>query len=106
MKYLVILFVVSSVTSQKIAAQAPTIVAEDAQLIKIADHFEFTEGPAVDSRGNVYFTDQPNDQILKWSVDGELEIFLTPSGRSNGLYFDSGGQLICMCGCIGSIMEN
>ena len=87
MKYLVILFVVSSVTSQKIATQAPTIVAEDAQLIKIADHFEFTEGPAVDSRGNVYFTDQPNDQILKWSVDGELEIFLNAIGSFQWLVF-------------------
>ena len=87
MKYLVILFVVSSVTSQKIATQAPTIVAEDAQLIKIADHFEFTVGPAVDSRGNVYFTDQPNDQILKWSVDGELEIFLNAIGSFQWLVF-------------------
>ena len=105
MKYLVILFVVSSVTSQKIAAQAPTIVAEDAQLIKIADHFEFTEGPAVDSRGNVYFTDQPNDQILKWSVDGELEIFLTPSGRSNGLYFDAGDNLYACADALGQLWK-
>jgi gluconolactonase len=105
MKYLVILFVVSSVTSQKIAAQAPTIVAEDAQLIKIADHFEFTEGPAVDSRGNVYFTDQPNDQILKWSVDGELEIFLTPSGRSNGLYFDAEDNLYACADALGQLWK-
>ena len=80
---------VSLVIPQKIAAQAHSIIAEDAKLIKIADNFEFTEGPAVDSRGNVYFTDQPNNQILKWSVGGELEVFLTPSGRSNGLYFDT-----------------
>jgi len=105
MKYLLILFVVSSVTSQKIAAQVSTIVAKDAQLIKIADHFEFTEGPAVDSRGNVYFTDQPNNQILKWSVDGELEIFLTPSGRANGLYFDAEDNLYACADALGQLWK-
>ncbi len=45
--------------------------------------------------GNVYFTDQPNDQILKWSVDsGEVSVFMKPAGRANGLYFDNQGQLL------------
>ena len=101
MKYLPILFVVSLVTFKKISAQVPLIVAKDAQLIKIANHFDFTEGPAVDSRGNVYFTDQPNDQILKWSVDGEFEIFLTPSGRANGLYFDAVDNLYACADALG-----
>ena len=107
MKYLVILFMVmvSSLIPQKIAAQVSSIVAEDAKLIKIADHFDFTEGPAVDSRGNVYFTDQPNDQILKWSVDGELEIFLTPSGRSNGLYFDAEDNLYACADALGQLWK-
>lgn len=105
MKYFIILFVVSSVTSHKIAAQALKIVGEDAQLIKIADHFEFTEGPAVDSWGNVYFTDQPNDQILKWSVDGEIEVFLTPSGRANGLYFDAEDNLYACADALGQLWK-
>ena len=107
MKYLVILFMVmvSSLIPQKIAAQVSSIVAEDAKLIKIADHFDFTEGPAVDSRGNVYFTDQPNDQILKWSVDGELEIFLTPSGRSNGLFFDAKDNLYACADALGQLWK-
>jgi gluconolactonase len=37
----------------------------------------------------VYFTDQPNDRILIWSVDGVLSTFMQPAGRSNGLTFDS-----------------
>ena len=107
MKYLVILFMlmVSSLIPQKIAAQASSIVAEDAKFIKIANHFDFTEGPAVDSRGNVYFTDQPNDQILKWSVDGELEVFLTPSGRSNGLYFDAEDNLYACVDALGQLWK-
>jgi gluconolactonase len=65
-----------------------------AQVQLLADGFKFTEGPAADAEGNVYFTDQPNDQILKWSVDGRLSVFLKPCGRANGLYFDRQGQLL------------
>ncbi len=60
---------------------------------KLADGFSFTEGPTSDADGNVFFTDQPNDRIMKWSVKGELSVFLQPSGRSNGLSFDSKGVL-------------
>ena len=38
-----------------------SIFAPGAQLEKLADGFTFTEGPAWDAQGNVYFTDQPND---------------------------------------------
>jgi gluconolactonase len=69
------------------------IIAEGAQLEKLAGDFSFTEGPASDPKGNVYFTDQPNDRILKWSVDGKLSTFLQPSGRANGLCFDKKGNL-------------
>lgn len=70
-----------------------SIIADGAQLEKLADGFLFTEGPAADADGNVFFTDQPNDRILVWTVSGKLETFLQPSGRSNGLYFDNKGNL-------------
>jgi gluconolactonase len=69
------------------------LLAPGAKLRKLADHFKFTEGPAADAEGNVYFTDQPNDRILKWSTDGKLSTFLQPCGRSNGLCFDAKGNL-------------
>jgi gluconolactonase len=59
----------------------------------LAGDFAFTEGPASDSQGNVYFTDQPNDRILKWSVEGELTTWMHPAGRANGLTFDKDGNL-------------
>ena len=69
--------------------------AAGAQLKLVADGYKFTEGPAVDPAGNVYFTDQPNDRILKWSAaTGMVETFMQPAGRANGLYFDPAGQLI------------
>ena len=41
----------------------------------------------------MYFTDQPNDRILVWTVEDELSTFLHPCGRSNGLCFDAKGNL-------------
>jgi gluconolactonase len=68
--------------------------APGATLEKLSGDFSFTEGPTADAAGNLYFTDQPNDRILKWSVDGKLTTFLKPAGRSNGMYFDAKGNLI------------
>lgn len=74
-------------------AQIPT--APGAELQLVADGYKFTEGPAADAAGNVYFTDQPNDRILKWAAaTGKIETFMQPSGRANGLYFDREGKLI------------
>ena len=70
-----------------------SIVESGAEVEVLADGFSFTEGPAADSKGNVYFTDQPNDRILIWSVDGNLSTFRQPAGRSNGLSFETGGNL-------------
>lgn len=70
------------------------IVAPGAKLEKLAGSFGFTEGPACDAEGNVFFTDQPNNKIYKWSVDGKLTIFHESPGRANGLYFDKDGSLL------------
>lgn len=77
------------------AAHAEIPIAPGGELQLAADGYKFTEGPAADAAGNVYFTDQPNDRILKWSVDtGKVTDFMKPAGRSNGLYFDQEGQLL------------
>ena len=70
------------------------VVAAGAKLEKLAGNFEFTEGPTCDAQGNLFFTYQPNDRIMKWSVDGKLSTFLQPAGRANGMYFDPRGQLV------------
>ena len=56
------------------------VVAPGAKLEKLAGGFAFTEGPTCDAEGNLFFTDQPNDRILKWSVEGKLITFLQPGG--------------------------
>lgn len=71
------------------------VVAEGAQPILLSNAFTFTEGPATDKQGNVYFTDQPNNQIIKWTQeDNSFSVFTDSSHRSNGMYFDREGKLI------------
>ena len=83
-----------AVFSTPAGAASKGVLAPGAKLQKLAGDFQFTEGPTGDSAGNLFFTDQPNNRILKWSTDGRLTTFLQPSGRANGLYFDRRGNLI------------
>ena len=77
------------------SSNAPSpVIAPGAKLEKLAGGFQFTEGPTCDARGNVFFTDQPNNRILKWSMDGTLSTLLQPAGRANGMFFDTKGNLI------------
>ncbi len=77
------------------AQESASIVAAGAQVKKLAGGFAFTEGPAANAQGDVYFTDIPNNRILKWSVEaGTLSTFLENSGGANGLYFDKAGNLL------------
>src|SRR6266581_6151527 len=76
------------------ANDSSPVIAPGAKLEKLAGEFKFTEGPTCDKGGNVFFTDQPNNRIMKWSVDGKLSTFQQPAGRANGMYFDAKGNLI------------
>jgi gluconolactonase len=71
-----------------------SLVAKEAKPMLVSADFLFTEGPAADAEGNVYFTDQPNDKIMKWSTDGVLSVYREGTGRSNGLFMDKSGNLI------------
>ena len=71
------------------------LVATGARITELGTGFGFTEGPAKDKNGNIFFTDQPNDKIHKWSVaDNKVSTFVTVCGRSNGMAFDKDGNLI------------
>ena len=70
------------------------VVKRGASLIQISKQFSFTEGPASDKKGNIFFTDQPNDKIWKYDTEGKLSVFMDKTGRSNGMGFDAKGRLI------------
>jgi gluconolactonase len=80
--------------SQSTEKKQSLIIAKGATITKAGEGYSFTEGPAVDPDGNVFFTDQPNDKILKWANDGTISVFMEGAGRSNGLYFDNEGNLL------------
>jgi gluconolactonase len=79
-----------SLTSLQVSAQ---LFSQDS-LKLISRQFTFTEGPAVNSEGDVYFTDQPNNQIWKYTTNGILSLFMNKAGRANGTYFDQHDQLL------------
>ena len=69
--------------------------SQHGQLTTLGTGFSFTEGPAVDRHGNVFFTDQPNDRIYRWDAGtGKITLFLQGTGRANGMAFDAAGNLI------------
>jgi gluconolactonase len=69
---------------------------------EIATTVAFTEGPAVDRDGNVYFTDIINQRIMKLSAAGVLSTYRQASNVANGLLIDSQGRLIA---CEGAAFE-
>jgi len=76
------------------------------RLDTIQTGFSFTEGPAVDKHGDVFFTDQPNDKIYKWSAkSGRVSLFLQGTGRSNGMAFDKQGNLIACADLHGELWK-
>jgi gluconolactonase len=87
-------FLIATALTANAQSSENSIIAQGAKVEKLADGFSFTEGPAVDKKGNVYFTDQPNDRIWIWSVSNSLSLFAEQQGRANGLYFDRKGRLI------------
>ncbi len=82
---------------------SPVLLAEDAvqipgigpvgKVTKVHGDFQFTEGPAPDGKGNLYFTDIPANRIYKLDKAGKVSAFRDPSGHCNGLMFNAAGTL-------------
>ena len=83
-----------SVRAQSEAFDRDSIIAAGATPKLISRQFSFTEGAAVDRKGNIFFTDQPNNKIWEYDTEGRLTLFMDSAGRSNGMYFDRKGNLV------------
>jgi sugar lactone lactonase YvrE len=59
----------------------------------VAAGYRFTEGPAVDAKGNVFFTDVPASKIFKIDHAGQVTLFAENTARTNGLMFGPDGRL-------------
>jgi gluconolactonase len=82
------------------------LVAAEAVIEKLAEGFDWSEGPVWVARGGyLLFSDVPQNTVFKWQEGGGVSVFLKPSGYtgasprggepgSNGLLLDSSGHLI------------
>ena len=92
-KLYILLIISLLVSSNAYGIEKVSFIEPGHKVQKLAGDFSFTEGPAADADGNVYFTDIPNNRIHKWSTDGKLSTFREDSGGANGLFFDKCGTL-------------
>ena len=76
----------------RIASDPAWAGAHDVEVL--CDGFAFTEGPVVRADGSVWFTDQPNDRIVRWSAEHGCETVIEPALRANGLAVDGEGRLL------------
>lgn len=82
------------------------LIPRDAVLEKLAEGFEWSEGPVwVRKGGHLLFSDIPNNSVMKWKEPEGISRFLKPSGYtgdagrsgesgSNGLLLDGRGRLV------------
>ncbi|HTH49691.1 MAG TPA: SMP-30/gluconolactonase/LRE family protein [Candidatus Limnocylindria bacterium] len=59
----------------------------------VQDGFRYTEGPAVNTKGEVFFSDIPNNRIHRIGLDGRVSLFAENTGGANGLMFGPDGRL-------------
>ncbi len=69
------------------------ILDPDSEWQAVSEGHRFTEGPAVNRHGNVFFTDIPNNRIHRIGVDGKVSVFKEDTGAANGLMFGPDGRL-------------
>src|SRR5262245_42008879 len=72
------------------------------KMVELHKGFKFTEGPAHDKDGNVYFSDIPNNKIHKVDLKGKLTLFRDKSNRANGTMFNGKGELV-VCEMAGQV---
>ena len=94
LKFVITLIFASTLFLSFAQDRKSSIIVDEATIMRAGSGFLFTEGPAVDVNGRVYFTDQPNDRIHIWDEKEGVSLWLEGTGRSNGMYFDNKNQLV------------
>ncbi len=73
---------------------------------KLADGFAFTEGPAADASGDVYFSDIPKSLMYKWSFkENKLTLARENTGGANGLWINKDGTIFACEGVKGRVVS-
>jgi gluconolactonase len=61
---------------------------------KVQTGFVFTEGPAVNATGELFFSDTRDEKIYKIGTDGQLSVYVTPTHKGNGLFVRANGDVV------------
>jgi len=64
----------------------------------VSEGYRSTEGPAVNAKGEVFFTDGPNSRIHKVGLDGKITEFAADTKRASGQAFGADGRLYAVTG--------
>jgi sugar lactone lactonase YvrE/predicted alpha/beta superfamily hydrolase len=88
--------------SKNATLEAILIPGEEWQLV--GEGYRFTEGPASNARGEVFFTDVPNSKIYKVGLDGKVSPFIADSKRGSGAEFGPDGRLYTVAGATQQIV--
>lgn len=64
----------------------------------VGENYGFTEGTAVNAKGEVFFQDIPNSKTYKIGVDGKLEEYIADSKKASGTTFSTAGDMITITG--------
>lgn len=71
------------------------VAGEDWQLV--SEGHGFTEGPAVNTAGELFFSDLEQSRIWRVARDGKVSLFREKTGRTNGLAFAPDGKTLYGC---------
>jgi sugar lactone lactonase YvrE/enterochelin esterase-like enzyme len=82
---------VTAGTTSNAMLRSLLIPGEDWQLV--GEGYKFTEGPAANARGEVFFNDIPASKTYKVGLDGQVAVFIADSKQANGLAFGPEGRL-------------
>jgi gluconolactonase len=78
------------------------IPGEDWKLV--ADGYTYTEGPAVNAAGEVFFNDIPNNKAYKIGLDGKVSLFQSATNGANGQAFGPDGRLYAAAAGVNQIV--
>jgi gluconolactonase len=88
---LLVLLMAQFVQAQDLALN--TVLMDEKGWELVSEGHKFTEGPAVNAQGEVYFTDIPESKIYKVGMDGKVTLFCENTEKTNGLMFGADGKL-------------
>ncbi len=94
---LLLLLCLSPLLGQGTVDLPESLADPSAEIEPVKVGLAYSEGPVVDSMGNVYFSEDPDvktGRIWKITPDGDESVFFDSANGSNGMEFDPQGRLV------------